>query len=502
MSTFPSTSPRDGTIKAQIESDDSASVRAAVRRSRTAQVQWAKKTVAERGRVLERIRKRFLREAEGLVEVLTEENGRPEGESWLSEVVPNGDLFTYWIKNAGQYLKRERVPLNPINFPKKTAFIEYVPRGVIGLISPWNLPVAIPVRALVPALMAGNGVVFKPSEFAARTGQKLAEIFQAELPDGLLEVVQGDGVVGAAVIEHHVDMVLFTGSEQTGRKVAVAAGLKLIPVSLELGGKDAAIVCADANLERAAQGIVWAAMFNAGQNCAGIERVYVEKSVAARFIQNVCEVAGRLRLGEDVGPLCTPAQLAIVEKHVEAAKAAGAKVEVGGERGEGDGYWFKPTVLTQVGDDLEIMVDETFGPVLPIRIVEDVDEAVKLTNRSRYGLTASVWTKNVWKGWEIGKRLDVGVLTVNNHAFTGGIPSLPWGGVKASGFGTTNSHLALEHMVQARTVLLDRSNATQELWWYPYNETLVAIASALRDLGLGKLSALGRLLSNLPKRFK
>ncbi len=497
-----SVSPRDGTRHGEVPATPPGAVPAAVARCRTAQQAWAARPLKQRVEVLRACREAFLAQAEALVKVLTEETGRPEGESWLSEVVPDGDLFSFWLARGPGYLKRERVKLGPLNFPGKTAFIEKVPRGVLGLVTPWNLPVAIPLRTIVPALLAGNGVVWKPSEHTPRTAQVLAKILAEHLPEHLLTVVQGTGEVGDAVVRSGVDQVVFTGSVKTGRKVAAAAAERLIPASLELGGKDAALVLADADLDRAAEGVVWGAMFNAGQNCAAIERVYVEKPVAEVFRQKVRERAMALRLGEDVGPLTTGFQLDTVVRQVEAAKAAGARVECGGERAEGPGRFYEPTVLTGVPAGSPVLTEETFGPVLPLVEVEGAEAGLAAMNDSEFGLTASIWTRDVWKGFALARRVEAGVVTVNDHGFTGGVPALPWTGTKSSGFGVTNSHFALESMVRPRTVLLDRSRARRELWWYPYNPVLLRIARALVDLARGKLGALGRLVSSLPKRFK
>ncbi len=411
----------------EVETTTPAGVDAALERARKAQGLWAAKPIKARIALLKKVRQAFLERAEALVEILDAETGRPAGESWLSEIVPNGDLFEWWFDEGARHLRRERVALNPVNFPKKTAFIEYLPRGVIALITPWNLPVAIPLRTLVPALLAGNAVVFKPSEFAPRSGAFIAGLFVEILgPElaGLVECVQGDGALGAHLVEGDLDLVVFTGSVKTGKSIAAICAPRLIPCSLELGGNDAAIVLADANLERAAEGIAWGACFNAGQNCAAIERVYVERSVSEDFTKKVQAIFERLRPRDDVGPLTTDFQLETVERHLAEARAQGAQILCGGARVEGPGRHHQPTLVVTEKDDLELLKEETFGPVLVIRPVDDADEALRLADDSPYGLTASIWTKDVYRGWKLGASLQVGVLTVNNHSFTGGVPSL------------------------------------------------------------------------------
>ncbi|RMG16988.1 MAG: aldehyde dehydrogenase family protein [Deltaproteobacteria bacterium] len=491
-------SPRDGTPLGEVPATDPAKVQAIVESCRRAQAEWAATPLSERIARMKAARRRFLERAEAFVERITAENGKPEAEAWMSEIVPTADLFDYWLKNIRPHLARERVPLNPVNYPGKTAFIEYRPRGIIGLITPWNLPVAIPLRTLVPALLAGDGVVFKPSEFTPRCGALLAEVFEG-MP---LEVVQGAGEVGRALVEGGVDAVIFTGSVATGKKVASAAAERLLPCSVELGGKDAAIVLADADLDRAAHGIVWGALHFAGQDCSSVERVYVVREVADAFLKRVTEEVSRLRLGVEVGPLTTPAQLEIVERQVQEAVAKGAKVLCGGRRAPKEGLWFEPTVLTDVGEEMSILCEETFGPVLPVVIVEDAKEALSRVNASEYGLTASLWTRDVMAGWHLAAEVETGVFMVNNHSFTGAVPALPWSGVKRSGYGVTGSHLALESLVRPQVVLLDRSRAKREMWWFPYDEALLVAARALRDLALGRVGALGRLLGAFLRRFK
>jgi acyl-CoA reductase-like NAD-dependent aldehyde dehydrogenase len=290
-----------------------------------------------------------------------------------------------------------------------------------------------------------------------------------------------------------VDLVVFTGSVATGRKVAHACAERLVPCSLELGGKDAAIVLADANLERAANGIVWGAMMNAGQNCASVERVYVEKSIAEAFTKKVVEVVGTLKGGTDFGGLATEAQRAVVARHVAAAKAAGGKVLAGGaddvDKRTKD---YPPTVVSVETDETPLMRDETFGPVVPIAVVADADEAVERANGSRYGLTASVWTKNRKQGLALAKKLRAGVVTINNHAFTGALPNTPWSGFGETGWGITGSPLALDTLTRPRFVLLDRSRAKRELWWYPYTPALRRVALAMAVVRSGTAGIFAR----------
>jgi acyl-CoA reductase-like NAD-dependent aldehyde dehydrogenase len=331
-------------------------------------------------------------------------------------------------------------------------------------------------------LLAGNAVVFKPSEVSPRAGKLVVDLFEGLLPKGVLGLVQGGADAGSALCEADVDLVVFTGSVRAGRKVAHACAERLVPCSLELGGKDAAIVLADANLERAAQGIVWGAMSNAGQNCAAIERVYVEKTVADKLATRITEITKSLRFRDDIGPLATEAQRAVVVAHVEdAKKTEGSTVLTGGDKLE-EGFGYAPTVIRVGTDDTSLMRDETFGPVIPIRVVDGENDAVERANDSKYGLTASVWTKDIERGRRIADRLRAGVVTINNHAFTGALPQAPWSGYGETGYGITNSPLALDALTRPRFLLVDRSRGARELWWYPYTPALRVIATSFAKL--------------------
>ena len=465
-----------------------------VTNARAAQPAWGALSADERARRIAPLKDRVLDRAEAIARVVREEVGKPEVEALLGEVLPSADVVKFWTSNIADLLDPEEVDIDAIAYPGKEGVIEREARGVVAVIMPWNFPFALPLRTIVPALLAGNAVVFKPSEVSPKSGALVAEVLAGLVPEGVFGVVQGAGDVGAALCEADVDLVVFTGSVATGRKVAHACAEKLIPCSLELGGKDAAIVLADADLERAANGVVWGAMMNAGQNCASVERVYVVRSVGEAFTKKVCEVVASLRPGVDVGPLATPAQRAIVARHVDAAKAAGAKVLSGGAgKDEGETREYPPTVVSVEDDETPLMRDETFGPVLPIALVDDAEEAIRRANASRYGLTASLWTRDRKKARVLARRLRAGVVTINNHGFTGALPNAPWSGHGETGWGITGSTLALDTLTRPRLVLLDRSRGKRELWWYPYTPALRNVAVAMATLRSGTRGIFARL---------
>lgn len=504
-SPFPATSPADGSKLAPVTATDPAAVHGLVARAREAQKAWGELAVAERIAAIAKVKPRLLARAEEIAELLHKECGKPIEEAALAEVLPNADLVDYWTASIEELLDGSVVELDALSYPGKLGKIRLDPRGVVALITPWNYPVAIPLRTLIPALLAGNAVVFKPSEISARSGALVASLFEGLLPPGVLTLVQGGGDVGAALVDADVDLVVFTGSVATGKRIAVACAEKLVPCSLELGGKDAAIVLRDCNLERTARGLVWGAFTNAGQNCASIERVYVERAVADELIPRVVELTKALKPGVDTGVLTTARQCDVVRRHLDDAVAAGAEVLAGGAP-EAGSLAFPPTVVKLADEDTALMREETFGPILPIVVVDDEEDAVRRTNASKFGLTTSIWTKRVNHAHELAKRLRSGVCTINNHGFTAALPAAPWTGTGETGYGITNSPHALAELTRSRFVLEDRSGAKSELWWYPYTPVLrrlvLAMARARGGAGFfGRIAAIFQLLTAVPKRL-
>jgi succinate-semialdehyde dehydrogenase/glutarate-semialdehyde dehydrogenase len=356
----------------------------------------------------------------------------------------------------------------------RSSRIVYKPLGVVGIISPWNFPWAIPLGEVVMSLMAGNAVVLKPSELTPLIGQKLGEVFSsAGLPEGLLTIVTGEGKTGAALVEAGVDKIMFTGSVATGRRVAEAAARKLIPCVLELGGKDPMIVFADANIEAAAQAAVWGAFANSGQACASVERCYVHEEIAEKFTARVVELTQVLKqgvgAGTDIGAMSSERQRGIVEEQLRDAVAHGARVLAGGNRGENaNGLFHQPTVVDKVDHSMELMREETFGPVLPLMTFRTEEEAIERANDSPYGLTASVWTRDIRRGERVAERIEAGTVMVNEVLYTHGIAQTPWGGVKLSGIGRTHGRAGLLELVTAQHIHVNRLARLHDLWWFGY----------------------------------
>ncbi|RMF17189.1 MAG: aldehyde dehydrogenase family protein [Candidatus Dadabacteria bacterium] len=488
-------SPLDGRVLERIPMTPPEDVPALFERARQAQRQWQKRSVAARARALKPLARGIADAADELVELLREEIGRHPAESWFAEIVPNIDLIHWWVRQGRKHLEPQRVKLNPINFPGKKAWIELVPRGVLGLITPWNYPVSIPLRALIPALLAGNAVVWKPSEYAALVSKRLDALFSEFLDPDLVVLAQGAGPTGAAVVEH-CDGIGFTGSYAVGQQIAVRAAERLIPSSLELGGKDFAVVCPDANLPRAAAGIAWAGLTNAGQNCASIEVVCVHESVAAEFTSLLRDEVQKM--APFVGPMINARQKQKVAAQLDDAIRSGGLVLIGGE-GDADGLRIDPAVIEHPDWNSALMCEETFGPVLPVVTWRDLAEVSEQLARSAYGLTLSVWSADVDSAVAWARQQPAGVLTVNNHSFTAGIAEMPWTGVRQSGLGVTNSVYALEWMTRPRGVLIDR-NKQREPWWHPYNDAAVTMARGISDLNTGR-RPFWRALPDLLKGF-
>ncbi|MFI5316849.1 MAG: aldehyde dehydrogenase family protein, partial [Myxococcota bacterium] len=457
----------------EIEVQNASDVRAALERARKAQPAWAALRVEERVRFVQRALGILVEKQDRIVEVVVRESGKPATEARMMEIFAACDAMTYWSKRAPRLLRPERVRLHGLLRLTKRLEIAYRPLGVVGVISPWNGPVILSLNPTVQALLAGNAVLLKPSEVTPFSGRIVADLFrEAGLPEGVLELLTGDGETGAALCEAGVDKISFTGSVATGRRVAVACAERLIPCTLELGGKDPMIVCADADLDAAAGGALAGAFLNAGQFCCGTERVYVVNEVADAFIEKVVARTRALRqetAGEfDVGAMFWPRQLEIVERHVADAVAAGAKVLVGGRRNPRfEGLFYEPTVVVDVRPDMALMRDETFGPVLPIVRVRDVDEAIARANETRYGLAANVWTRDAKAAGEIARRIDSGSVCVNDLSMTYGVIEAPFGGLKESGVGHVQGREGIRGYCHAQPLIRDRFGGRQAASHYP-----------------------------------
>jgi succinate-semialdehyde dehydrogenase/glutarate-semialdehyde dehydrogenase len=480
----PAINPATGQPFAQASLLDAEQASAAIAAAQTAFPAWSALSFAERGRVLLGARRALLEEAEDIARLIAREQGKPAAEAHAVEIFPALESLKHLARHAEDVLREDYVESQVLLFAQKDCRLLYAPVGVVLVITPWNYPLGISLTGVATALAAGNTVVLKPAPSTTLIGLRLGAIFRsAGIPEGALSVVAVDDALAPSLVEDpRVGKIVFTGSVATGKKVMAGAAKSLTPVVLELGGKDPAIVCRDADLERAAKGIVWGAFVNAGQTCASVERVYVEEPVAEAFVAKVVEETQKIRVGDptqsevDMGPMTMERQRAIVEAHVADAVARGARVLTGGARPEGPGYFYPPTVLVDVDHSMRIMREETFGPVLPIMKVKSLDDAVRLANDSEYGLTASGWTRDAETAERLQQRLAAGVVTINDCVSSFGEPTAPWGGVKQSGIGRTHGLAGLKEMVQVKYVSRDHPTGTM-LWWYPYGEEFGRVMS-------------------------
>ncbi len=499
-------SPVDQHVLSQIEISSEQQIVQTAQSARAAQQQWSRIPFRKRVKMLKESSKEMLKWRNEILDILRDESGKYPIEGLFSEAIAPLDQLLHWIKIVRPYIKRKRLPISSLSFPRKKGYIEIMPRGVVGVIAPWNYPLANLFRPVFPALLCGNSVVIKPSEQAPRAAAWFVEQISKHLPDGIVQCVFGDGIAGELLIKSGIDSLVFTGSTRTGREVISLAAERMIPCSAEMGGKDPAIVFSDCNLERTVAGIVYWALHNVGQNCGAIERVYVMEDIADRFVELLAHGVSRLRTSPpedpdiDIGPLNNLKQLAIVEHHVEDALEKGASLLCGGTR-SGSGLWYEPTVLDHCNHRMKIMTEETFGPVIPVVRVQTVDEAIDLANSSLFGLTASLWTANSRRAETVAKRLEAGTVTINNHAITGAMPFAPWTGVKGSGYGITNSVYSLSAFTRPKTYLLD-NNKMPDPWWFPFSHNLIETGHLLAEIQLGTFKRALKLPLVLSKRKK
>ena len=481
----------------------------AVAKAAAAQVQWAATPVRDRLRILSRFAELLCDQKDSVAAVISREAGKPEAEALSTEVLVVLDTVKYLQDNIPAFLRPEPVPhANPVMKLKRGTLLRE-PYGVVGIISPWNYPFSLPSIQTLTALLTGNAVVLKPSEFTPYSSLELEKLLRAAgLDPDLLQVITGDGAAGAALLAANVQKVVFTGSVATGKRVAQAAAARLLPVVLELGGKDPMIVLEDADVDVASSAAVWGAFMNAGQTCLSVERCYVQEKIYPKFLEKCVEKTNKLGVGSsyidfsshplrhdqlgkdnsyspqrvghpdqggtpnaeiDLGPMIHERQLSIVQSHVEDAVARGARLLAGGKPlAQLGANFFAPTILADVDHSMRIMREETFGPVLPVCSFKTEDEAVALANDSDYGLAACIFTNDRKRGEALARRVQAGTVMVNDVLTCFGISEAPHGGIKASGIGRTHGRFGLEEMVWPKYVDSDRMPRMKKLWWYGY----------------------------------
>jgi acyl-CoA reductase-like NAD-dependent aldehyde dehydrogenase len=484
--------PANGREVARVPALTAAEVAATATQLRSEQPAWAKLGVAGRKVWLGRWRDWMMDNERHLAQLVQQETGRSRYDAQLELAVTN-DLINYYADNAAEFLCPERRRPHGLAMAFKHIEVQYHPYALVGVITPWNGPIGLPMMDVGAALMAGCAVLTKPSELTPVTWLEVVRGWREDIgAPAILGCATGAGMTGAGVVDV-VDMVQFTGSVRTGRKVAARCAERLVPYSLELGGKDAMIVLADADVERAANAACWGGFVNSGQACVSVERVYVEAPVYDEFVQLVKDRAARLRVGSendervafDYGAMSSERQLALVQRHVDDALERGARALTGGRRLGGPGTFFEPTVLVDVDHSMACMREETFGPTLPIMRVENADEAVQLANDTMYGLSASVWTRDTQKGRRIAGQLAVGAVNINNVIINVSLYSAPMSGWGESGIGSRfGDATGMRKYCRSKAVVVERVTLKRDAPWYPATaRRLTLISHVTRFLG-------------------
>ncbi|MCF6095046.1 aldehyde dehydrogenase family protein [Microaerobacter geothermalis] len=471
-------------------------------RAKKAYLFWKNLHIHERMAYLRNLRHYMVDQLEELVEVIAKDTGKVPVEALTADILTTLDAIQYIEKHGPRVLGKRRMKTPLLLFGKKS-YVEYKPRGVVLVISPWNFPLQLAMVPVISALISGNAVILKPSEVTPMVGRLIEDLFQkAGFPQDVVQVAHGGKEAGSAFVQGEPDYIFFTGSVRTGKMIQEEAAKKLIPTTLELGGKDPMIVFADANLKRAVHGAIWGAFTNAGQVCMSVERVYVERKIYDPFIKKLVEEVNQLKLGsgmnDDIGMITYPGQVSIIREHIEDALSKGAKLLTG----TSPEHWIldkelfiPPMVLVDVGQDMKIMQEETFGPVLPVIPFDSEDEAVHLANDSSFGLNASVWSSDLRKAERVATRLVTGNVVINDVIITVANHYLPFGGVKQSGIGRYHGEIGLQIFCHQTSVMSDKGKREREVNWFPYEGKLPLFFSLIRSY-FGKHRSWGGLLKS------
>lgn len=467
-------------------------VKLSVESARKVQSEWTNFSVKKRVRKVLRMRDYIVQNSESIAELISKDNGKTKVDALATEVMPAAMAISYYCKNADLFLSEEHLQAGNIFLVNKRSKVCRMPYGVIGIISPWNYPFAIPLAEIVMGLLAGNAVILKVATETQIVAEEINKVVKhAELPEGLFTILNLPGkIAGDAFLEAGIDKLFFTGSVAVGKYLMKKASEQLTPVSLELGGNDAMIVCEDADPYRSAIGALWAGFQNSGQSCGGVERIYVHEKVYDKFMHILKDKVENLRVGDgldyssDMGCMTTFKQTEIVKQHIQEAVQKGAKIYVQSKIPENakTENFIPAMVLTDVNHEMILMKDETFGPVVGVMKFRNYDEAIKLANDSYLGLTASVWSKSNRRAEKIAKQIKAGAVMINDHLMSHGLTETPWGGFKQSGIGRTHGKLGFDEMTQPMVIVKDvLPFVKKNLWWHPFSKKLFDGLKGLLD---------------------
>lgn len=467
-----------------------------------------KTSIRERINEIKKIKKYIHRNIESLVEGFSKDGGKTKSEALISEIFPVLDCINYYEKNAEVILADKKVK-TPLALMGRKFYVFYEPLGTVLVIAPWNYPSTLSMIPIITAVVAGNTVIYKPAEEATYSGIIIEKIFKESgfESDVVTTVFGKSSEIGDTLIDGKPDKIMLTGSTHTGKIIMEKASNYLIPVELELGGKDPMIVFNDANIERAANAAVWGSLLNSGQTCVSIERIYVQEKIYDDFVNRVVKKVKKVKQGwdpngdVDIGSISTESQMKTIEKQLNAAVKKGAKILVGGKR-KGKTMFFEPTVLINLDQKMEIMQEETFGPIICIMKFKDKDEAIRLANDSIYGLNASVWSSNKTKALSTARGIMTGGVAINNVCTASANFAAPFGGAKQSGIGRYHGPYGLHAFSNIKTINIEKDKKDKEVNWYPfrnekYNRFLNIFKSLFSDKKLDKIKGLPAMIKLL-----
>jgi succinate-semialdehyde dehydrogenase/glutarate-semialdehyde dehydrogenase len=506
-----------GETTGSVKIDSVNSLKTIIENAKKAQRDWEKNPVSVRSALIKELSYIICEKCDEIAETISRDNGKTRVDAVVTEILPTAMSASYYAKKAKKFLKTRYLKPGSILLSNKISRIKRVPFGVVGIISPWNYPFAIPFAEVVMALLAGNAVVLKTAAETQMVGRILKEVFEeAGLPENVFNYVNMPGkVAGDAFLENGIDKLFFTGSVPVGKYLMGKAAETLTPVSLELGGNDAALVCRDADIKRSVDGIIWAGFQNAGQSCGGVERVYVHEDIYDKFLDEMKIKVEKLRVGYDedfnvdIGVMTTQKQVETVKRHIDEALEKGAVV-FAQSKCEKQNEWNNllcPCVLTDVNHDMLVMREETFGPVIGVMKVKNMDEAVVYANDSNLGLTASVWSSDRKNALKTASRIKAGAVTINDHLMSHGLAETPWGGFKESGIGRTHGEIGFAEMTEPQVIVNDiMPFVKRNMWWHPHSKKVYSGIKGILDLLYGKgikkrISGFYKMLLLFPRTF-